>query len=145
MRFVARILPIRQINVEIGSFATQHMQNPEISGVSYQQGQLAGYLLREHLLAKWQRQCAYCQTSGVPLQVEHLIPKSRGGSDRASNLVIAYDLCNKRKGSRTAEEFGYPEIQAQARVPLKDAAHVSSIKTVVVKLLAQQFRAERDG
>src|SRR6266566_6644493 len=99
--------------------------------------------VREHLLAKWQRQCAYCQTSGVPLQVEHLIPKSRGGSDRASNLVIAYEPCNKGKGSQTAEEFGYPEIQAQARVPLKDAAHVSSLKTAVVKPLAQQFGSER--
>jgi HNH endonuclease len=75
--------------------------------------------------------------------VEHLIPKSRGGSDRASNLVIACDSCNKRKGTRTAKEFGYPEIQAQARVPLKDAAHVSSIKTAVVKPLAQQFGSER--
>jgi hypothetical protein len=79
------------------------------------------------------------QTSGVPLQVEHLIPKSRGGSDRASNLVIACDSCNKRKGTRTAEEFGYPEIQAQARAPLKDVAHVSSIKTAVVQQLVQQF------
>ncbi len=143
IRFLARLLPIRQINVEIGSFDTQKMQNPEVSGVSYQQGQLQGYLLREYLLAKWQRQCAYCQTSGVPLQVEHLIPKSRGGSDRASNLVIACDHCNKRKGTRTAEEFGYPEIQAQARVPLKDAAHVSSIKTAVVDTLAQQFGSKR--
>jgi 5-methylcytosine-specific restriction endonuclease McrA len=143
VRFVARVLPIRQINVEIGSFDTQKMQNPEVSGVSYQQGQLQGYLLREYLLAKWQRQCAYCQTSGVPLQVEHLVPKSRGGSDRASNLVIACDACNKRKGTRTAEEFGYPDIQAQARMPLKDAAHVSSIKTAVVKPLAQQFGSER--
>ncbi len=143
VRFVARVLPIGHINVEIGSFDTQHMQNPEVSGVSYQQGQLAGYLLREYLLAKWQRQCAYCKMSGVPLQVEHLMPKSRGGSDRASNLVIACDPCNKGKGTQTAEEFGYPEIQAQARVPLKDAAHVSSIKTAVVKLLAQQFGAER--
>jgi CRISPR/Cas system Type II protein with McrA/HNH and RuvC-like nuclease domain len=75
--------------------------------------------------------------------VEHLIPTSRGGSDRASNLVIACDACNKRKGNRTAEEFGYPGIQAQARRPLKDAAHVSSIKTAVVKLLAQQFGSER--
>jgi RRXRR protein/HNH endonuclease len=141
--FVGRVLPIGQINVEIGSFDTQKMQNPEVSGVTYQQGQLQGYLLREYLLAKWQRQCAYCQTSGVPLQVEHLIPTSRGGSDRASNLVIACDACNKRKGKRTAEEFGYPEIQAQARMPLKDAAHVSSIKTAVVKLLAQQFGSER--
>jgi hypothetical protein len=136
-------LPIDQINVEIGSFDTQKMQNPEVCGVSYQQGQLQGYLLREYLLAKWQRQCAYCQTSGVPLQVEHLVPKSRGGSDRASNLVIACDACNKQKGSRTAEEFGYPEIQAQARRPLKDAAHVSSIKTAVVKSLVQQFGSER--
>jgi RRXRR protein/HNH endonuclease len=143
VRFVARVLPIRQINVEIGSFDTQKMQNPEISGVSYQQGQLQGYLLREYLLARWQRQCAYCHTGGVPLQVEHLVPTSRGGSDRASNLVIACDACNRRKGNRTAEEFGYPEIQAQARRPLKAAAHVSSIKTAVVKLLAQQFGAAR--
>jgi hypothetical protein len=143
VRFVARILPISQINVEIGSFDTQNMQNPEVSGVSYQQGQLQGYLLREYLLAKWQRQCAYCKTSGVPLQVEHLIPKSRGGSDRTSNLVIACDCCNKRKGIRTAEEFGFPEIQAQARMPLKDAAQVSSIKTAVVQPLVQQFGLER--
>jgi 5-methylcytosine-specific restriction endonuclease McrA len=143
VRFVARVLPIRQITVEIGSFDTQKMQNPEVRGVSYQQGHLQGYLLREYLLAKWQRQCAYCHTSGVPLQVEHLIPTSRGGSDRASNLVIACDACNKRKGKRTAEECGYPELQAQARMPLKDAAHVSSIKTAVVQLLAQQFGSER--
>jgi 5-methylcytosine-specific restriction endonuclease McrA len=143
VRFVARILPVRQINVEIGSFDTQKLQHPEVCGGSYQQGQLQGYLLRKYLLAKWQRQCAYCRTSGVPLQVEHLVPKSRGGSDRASNLVIACEPCNKRKGSRTAEEFGYPAIQAQARVPLKAAAHVSSIKTAVVDALAQQFGAER--
>jgi 5-methylcytosine-specific restriction endonuclease McrA len=143
VRFVASVLPISQINVEIGSFDTQKMQNPEVSGISYQQGHLQGYLLREYLLAKWQRQCAYCQTSGVPLQVEHLVPKSRGGSDRASNLVIACDPCNKRKGDRTAEEFGFPEIQAQARRPLKDAAHVSSIKTAIVKDLAQQFGSAR--
>ena len=59
VRFVARVLPIGQINVEIGSFDTQKMQNPEVSGVSYQQGQLQGYLLREYLLARWERQCAY--------------------------------------------------------------------------------------
>ena len=141
--FLARLLPIGQINVETGSFDTQQMQNSEVSGVSYQQGQLQGYLLREYLLQKWQRQCAYCKASGVPLQVEHLIPKSRGGSDRASNLVIACDPCNKRKGTRTAEEFGYPDIQAQARVPLKAAAYVSSIKTAVVKSLVQQFGSER--
>src|SRR5258708_40274961 len=40
VRFVARILPIRQINVEIGSFHTHKMQNPQVSAVSYQPRQL---------------------------------------------------------------------------------------------------------
>lgn len=143
VRFVAKVLPIGPITVEIGSFDTQKMQNPEVSGVAYQQGQLQGYLLREYLLYKWQRRCAYCHTSGVPLQVEHLLPTSRGGSDRASNLVIACACCNQRKGSQTAEEFGYAHLQLQAKHPLKDAAHVSSIKTSVLQQLAQQFGAER--
>ncbi len=47
VRFVASLLPVSQVNVEVGSFDTQKMQNPEISGVSYQQGELSGYLVRQ--------------------------------------------------------------------------------------------------
>lgn len=137
--FVASILPVTQVHVEVGSFDTQKMQNPEISGVAYQQGELQGYLIREYLLAKWKRRCVYCGASNTQLQVEHIIPRARGGSNRASNLTLACESCNVRKGNQTAEEFGYPEVQAQAKVPLKDAAHVSSIKTVVVDQLAEQF------
>jgi len=41
------------------------------------------------------------------------------------------------------ELFGYPEIQARARVPLKDAAHVSSLKTAVVQHLQAIFGEEQ--
>jgi 5-methylcytosine-specific restriction endonuclease McrA len=58
----------------------------------------------------------------VPLQIEHIVPHSRGGTNRVSNLAIACESCNQRKGSRTAAEFGHPQVQAQARLPLKDAA-----------------------
>ncbi len=133
VRFVASLVPVKQVNVEIGSFDTQKMQHPEIMGVSYQQGELQGYLLREYVLAKWQRRCAYCQATAIPLQLEHILPKARGGSDRISNLTLACEPCNRKKGTQTAAEFGFPAIQAQARVPLKDAAHVSSIKTAVVE------------
>jgi 5-methylcytosine-specific restriction endonuclease McrA len=143
VRFVASFLPVSRVNVEIGSFDTQRMQTPKISGISYQQGELQGYLLREYLLAKWQRTCAYCGATGIPLQIEHLVPKSRGGSDRASNLTLACEPCNARKGQQTADEFGYPEIQAHARVPLRDVAHVSSIKTSIVQQLRVIFGAEQ--
>ena len=139
VHFVARLLPVSQINVEIGSFDTQKMQNPDIQSIEYQQGRLQGYLVREYVLSKWSRRCSYCGASNLPLQLEHIVPRSRGGSNRTSNLTLACEPCNVRKGNQTAEEFGYPEIQAQAKAPLKDAAHVSSIKTAVVNQLAQQF------
>lgn len=140
---VASLLPVHQVKVEVGCFDTQKLQNPEITGVSYQQGELFGYELREYLLEKWQRTCAYCKKSGVPLQIEHIVPKSRGGSDRASNLTLACEPCNVRKGTQTAQEFGYPAIQAQARVPLKDAAHVSALKNALVQHLQAIFGDEQ--
>jgi 5-methylcytosine-specific restriction endonuclease McrA len=143
VQFVARILPVCQVNVEVGSFDTQKMQHPDISGLDYQQGELHGYLLREYLLEKWQRHCAYCGAKAVPLEVEHIVPKSRGGSNRVSNLALACKPCNMRKAQQTAAEFGYPKIQAQAGVPLKDAAHVSTLKTAVVQRLEAIFGTDQ--
>jgi hypothetical protein len=57
------------------SFDMQKLQNPEISSVEYQQGELMGYKVLEYVLEKWGRKCAYCGIKNVPLQVEHLIPK----------------------------------------------------------------------
>jgi 5-methylcytosine-specific restriction endonuclease McrA len=139
VRFVASVVPVGRVSVEVGSFDTQKMQNPEICGLQYQQGQLQGYQIREYLLHKWQHHCAYCGARGVPLQIEHIIPKARGGTDRPSNLTIACAPCNLRKGKQTAAEFGFPEVQAKARIPLKDAAHVSSMKSRVVQDLQAIF------
>jgi 5-methylcytosine-specific restriction endonuclease McrA len=139
IRWVMTLLPVQQCNIEVGSFDTQKMQDPEITGVTYQQGELSGYLVREYVLTKWKRQCSYCHTMGVPLQLEHIVPKARGGSDRVSNLCLACQNCNLAKGTQTAAEFGYPQVQAQAKIPLKDAAHVSSIKTRVVHDLQAVF------
>ncbi len=145
VRSIATLLPVNQVNVEIGSFDTQKMQDPEVAGVTYQQGELHGYSVREYVLSKWKRKCCYCGTTGIPLQLEHIVPRSRGGSDRVSNLALACEPCNLKKGNQTASEFGYPEIQAQARLPLKDAAHVSSLKTAVVARLCELFGSDHVG
>src|SRR5262245_20553159 len=94
-----RFCPIAALSQELVRFDTQLMQNAEISGVEYQQGELAGYEVREYLLEKWNRRCAYCGTTSVALQVEHIVPRSRGGSDRVSNLTLACEACNERKGA----------------------------------------------
>jgi hypothetical protein len=143
VRFVASFLPVRQVNVELASFDTQQMRDPEISGLHYQQGTLFGYQVREYLLTKGQRACAYCGAKEIALQVEHIVPKARGGSDRVDNLTLACEPCNQRKGNKTAAEFGFPQIQTQARLPLRDAAHVSALKRALLTQLRQQFGEER--
>lgn len=139
IHFAASLLPVRQVNVEIASFDMQKMRDPEIAGISYQQGSLFGYQVREYVLEKWHRTCVYCGKKDTVLQIEHIVPKARGGSDRVDNLTLACQPCNQRKGNQTASEFGFPQIQAQALLPLRDAAHVSALKTSLVAQLQQQF------
>ena len=128
---LSKLVPLGSISYENVKFDTQKMQDDSISGIEYQQGTLWGYEIREYLLEKFSRKCAYCGIADVPLEIEHIIPKSRGGSSRISNLTIACHDCNQKKGSKTAAEFGHPEVEAQAKKPLKDAAIVNSTRWAV--------------
>lgn len=129
-----RLAPISNISMELVRFDTQRLNNPEIAGIEYQQGELFGYEVREYLLTKWNRQCAYCGVSGIPLQVEHIHPKAKGGSNRISNLCLACQPCNIKKGTQPIEQFllKKPEILrrilAQAKLPQLDAAAVNSTR-----------------
>jgi len=128
---IKRLVPLTAISMELSRFDTQFIEDAEIASAGYQQGTLAGYEVREYLLEKWGRRCAYCGATDVPLQVEHLIPRARGGSNRVSNLTLACELCNQKKGNRTAVEFGFPYLMAQAKAPLRDAAAVNSVRWVL--------------
>ncbi|WP_424098546.1 RNA-guided endonuclease IscB [Moorena producens] len=136
-----KFCPVSEIWVERVKFDTQKMQNPEISGIEYQQGELAGYEVREYLLEKWGRECAYCGQQNIPLQIEHIHPKSKSGSDRVSNLCLACEKCNQRKGNRPIEEFLkkkpslLQKIKNKALSPLRDAAAVNTTRNKVVKVL----------
>ncbi len=126
-----RLAPLTSVAVETVRFDMQKMVNPEISGVEYQQGTLAGFEVKQYLLQKWGHRCAYCGTGNIPLQIEHIIPKSRGGTDRVSNLTLSCEDCNQRKNNLTAVEFGHPEVQKQALMPLKDAAAVNATRYAI--------------
>ena len=134
---LCRFAPVTSLSMELVRFDTQVMQDPEIVGMEYQQGELVGYEVREYLLEKWDRRCVYCGAEQVPLEVEHIVPRARGGSNRVSNLTLACNPCNQKKGKQTAEEFGYPAVQAAARNPLKDAAVVNAARWALYERLVQ--------
>jgi 5-methylcytosine-specific restriction endonuclease McrA len=133
--------PVAEIRQELVRFDLQQLENPEISGIEYSQGTLLGYNVREYLLNKWDRKCTYCSIENVPLQVEHIHPKAKGGSNRISNLCLACEKCNQKKGTQDVKVFlaKKPEllkkIELQAKRPLKDAAAVNSTRWKLFEVL----------
>ena len=61
-------------------------------------------LTRRNILMRDDHKCAYCGRGDLPLTIDHVIPKSKGGDDSWENLVAACLPCNNRKGNRTPEE-----------------------------------------
>lgn len=138
---LCRWAPVTAISSELVRFDMQQMENPEISGVEYQQGTLVGYEVREYLLEKWGHRCAYCDAQNVPLQIEHIEARARGGSIRLSNLTLACECCNKKKAAKTIEEFlakdpkRLARIKAQAKRPLRDAAAINATRWALANRL----------
>lgn len=69
--------------------------------------------LRQQVVEGAHYRCEYCQTScrltGIPLVMEHILPRSLGGTDEQSNLAAACYRCNEFKGAKT--EAIDPETQ----------------------------------
>jgi len=125
---------IEGIAVERVKFDLQQMNNPDIAGVEYQQGTLAGYSVREYLLEKWSRKCAYCGAGHVPLQIEHIKARANGGANNISNLTLACAPCNTRKSTQDIAVFlkNKPDVLkrvlSQLKKPLTDAAAVNATR-----------------
>jgi len=154
---IIRLAPVTGIQQELVRFDTQQLENPEISGVEYQQGTLLGYEVREYLLEKWGRECAYCGEQNTPLEVEHIHPKSKGGSNRISNLTLACTPCNQSKGNLPLQVFFQQDkglkkrlkkngksvdkqlerVLKQCKKPLRDAAAVNATRWALYQALKE--------
>jgi len=141
VRRLMRLCPVNAISQELVRFDTQALDHPNIEGVEYQHSTLAGYEVREYVLCKWNHQCAYCDAGDVPLELDHVHPRSKHGSNRVSNLVAACTSCNQRKGNQQVGEFLHDDparlarILAHQKMPLRDAAAVNTTRWALYERL----------
>jgi len=54
---------------------------------------------RQSIKEKWNYECAYCG-SEENLTLDHITPRSKGGSDRVTNILCACHSCNQSKGHK---------------------------------------------
>lgn len=91
-----QILPISKIIVETAQFDIQKIQNPDIEGEQYQQGEQMGFWnVREYVLFRDEHKCQYCKGKSKDnrLNVHHLESRKIGGS-APSNLITLCGTCH---------------------------------------------------
>jgi len=76
---------------------------------------------RKNILLRDGERCMYCGQKAKPgeLTLDHVIPRSRGGSSAWDNLVACCKADNHKKGDRTPEEAGMKLIHK----PLPQSVH----------------------
>lgn len=89
--------------------------------------------------------CMYCggEYPAHLLTRDHLLPLSRGGTDRWANVVTACRTCNHAKGARTPDEADMP-ILAVPFEPNRAEYLVLSNRRILadqMKFLRQRFRS----
>ena len=80
---------------------------------------------RRTIYARDNRTCQYCgkQFTTSDLNLDHVVPRSRGGTSSWENIVCSCIPCNTRKGPRTPAEAGMRLIrQPQRPVLLSELA-----------------------
>jgi len=129
-----KICPVSGIVLERVRFDIQKLQNPEISGVEYQQGTLLGYEVREYLLERYGRKCVYCDglSKDLILEIEHFVPKNPAkglnGTDRIKNLVIGCRTCNQTKSNYQPEQWA--QILGESRKKI-DKTRLSNLNRLL--------------
>jgi 5-methylcytosine-specific restriction endonuclease McrA len=91
--------------------ATHHNSRPNRESLSKRLGRTA-----RQIKARDGHACVYCgetaETSGAHLHLDHLTPKSHGGEDVATNLVLACRRCNSARRNLTVAQWSaYAQVK----------------------------------
>ena len=135
-----KIINITKVMIENVSFDVAQMSSEtKLWGNDYQQGNLYNKNLKEFIFSKTKGRCSYC--GGKATEIDHVIPRSNGGTNSSYNLTPACRSCNEKKSNLSLKEFGklmskdYSHLEPK-KLP-KDAAIVQSARNYMVKEISK--------
>jgi hypothetical protein len=92
------LLPVSGVIIETANFDIQKIENVDILGVDYQQGDLYGYQnIRSYLMVRERGLCQLCGkefSKGNASHIHHCKPRSERGSNRTKNLALLHKKCH---------------------------------------------------
>jgi hypothetical protein len=95
-----KLLPIKMVTVEVGNFDIQKINNPEIEGSGYQQGDMFGYQnMRSFIMARESSKCQLCGKKSSKnnwFHIHHIVSRSNGGTNSQKNLALLHKKCHDK-------------------------------------------------
>ncbi len=143
---LSKYIPLTNVAIENVSFNTTDMtEGIKLYGKEYQNGNLKDTKLRKFLMEKYNNRCNYCG-SIEKLEVEHILSKSKGGTDSIKNLTLSCRKCNELKNNLSLKQFGKLINRDLSHLePLqtpKSAAIIQSARNYTIAQLAKSFEIE---
>ncbi len=123
------LLPNPRLIIEVGKFDVQKMQNPSIEGTKYQKGNTYGYYdVRYYVFARDNYTCQVCKGKNKILQTHHIIYKSKGGSDRADNLITVCTDCHTHENHQKGGIFYKWMLEGKKLPNYKETPFMNTIR-----------------
>ena len=137
IEFCKNILPIKDLVFETGKFDPQLMEKPWLQQYkwAYQKGVNYGYAnAREHALVRDNYTCQCCGKKSCRVEVHHLLPRSRGGSDKLANLITLCSDCHNLAHSSEEQLLAFQKkFGKKARGTLRYATQMSIIRCMLLR------------
>ena len=142
---LSKYIPLSNVAIERVSFDTSEMTNGELHGTQYQNGDLKNTKLRTFIFKKYNNKCVYCEDTNK-LETEHILSKSKDGTNSTKNLVLSCRKCNVLKNNLSLKQFGKLIKKDLSHLePFKtpkDAAIIQSARNYSIKELAKSYAVE---
>lgn len=136
---LSKLCPIGYIEYELVKFDIQKLVNPDIAGKEYQEGPLYRSDIRTFLCKTYENTCQHCKgvSGNHKMEWEHILPKSRGGSNSIYNATWACHACNDEKDDRTPDEWAIA-IKAKKKLSKLDEERLEGIKNVKNQIFKEE-------
>ena len=131
-----KLININKVMIERVSFDVAQMTSDDyLVGTAYQQGPLYQNKLRSFIFGRSNGKCVYCGNKAE--EIDHIVPKSKGGTNSTYNLVASCKACNQMKFNLTLKDFGkrvgkdFSKLEPK-KLP-KDASIIQTARNYMVK------------
>lgn len=140
----AKLIPLTDVAIEKVSFDTSEITaNKKLYGTQYQNGTLKDTKLRKYIFKKYNNQCAYCGSKDN-LEIEHIVSKSKGGTNSVKNLTLSCRKCNELKGNMSLKQFSKSINKDLSHLEPnktpKNAAIIQSARNYAIEELSKKYK-----